>query len=153
MTGKQVRLFLVEGTSGGLTTAEIMNWTGHVVAAPRSELAALLKWDEVSRTGVYLLLGDDPETPGHVVAYIGEADDVAKRLYQHARDEAKDFWNRAVVLTSKDTNLTKAHARYLESRLIAIATRAGRARLINGTAPNIIGLPRADVSDMEYFIE
>lgn len=130
-----------------------MNWTGHVIAAPRSGLAALLKWDEVLRTGVYLLLGDDPELPGRQLAYIGEADDVAKRLYQHARDESKDFWDRAVVLTSKDTNLTKAHARYLESRFIALATRAGRARLLNGAAPSIIGLPKADVSDMEYFIE
>ena len=36
--GKSVRLFLAEGTPGG-RTVEIMNWTGHVVAAPRSELA------------------------------------------------------------------------------------------------------------------
>jgi hypothetical protein len=34
--GKSVRLFLADGTPGGLLTAEIMNWTGHVVAAPRS---------------------------------------------------------------------------------------------------------------------
>ena len=49
-----------------------MNWTGHIVAAPRSDLAALLRRPETSRTGVYLLLGDDPETFGGTVAYIGE---------------------------------------------------------------------------------
>ena len=32
--GKSVRLFVAEGTPGGLLTAEIMNWTGHVTAAP-----------------------------------------------------------------------------------------------------------------------
>ncbi len=58
--GKSVRLFLADGTPGGLLTAEIMNWTGHVVAAPRSELAALLKRDETKRTGIYILLGEDP---------------------------------------------------------------------------------------------
>jgi hypothetical protein len=26
-----VRLFLVDGTSGGLVTAEIMKWTGHIL--------------------------------------------------------------------------------------------------------------------------
>ncbi|MCZ7629642.1 MAG: hypothetical protein M5U19_11580 [Microthrixaceae bacterium] len=31
--GKSIRLFLVDGTPGGLLTAEIMNWTGHVIAA------------------------------------------------------------------------------------------------------------------------
>ncbi|MFD6677723.1 GIY-YIG nuclease family protein [Rhodococcus zopfii] len=154
--GKSVRLFLADGTPGGLLTAEIMNWTGHVVAAPRSDLAALVKRPEATRTGIYILLGDDPNSLGGQLAYIGEGDDVSKRLYQHARSEdqnGKDFWDRAIVLTSKDTNLTKAHARYLESRFITLALQASRARLTNGTTPPPIVLPEADVSDMEYFIE
>ena len=90
------------------------------------------------------------------MAYIGEGDDVSKRLYQHARPEdqgGKDFWDRAIVITSKDTNLTKAHARYLESRFISLGLQANRAKLTNSTAPEPIVLPEADVSDMEYFIE
>lgn len=155
-TGKTVRLFLADGTPGGLLTAEIMNWTGHIVAAPRSDLAALLKRPEPGRTGLYILIGDDPESVGGQMAYIGEGDDVGKRLYQHARPEdqgGKDFWDRAIVITSKDTNLTKAHARYLESRFIALGLQANRAKLTNSTAPGPIVLPEADVSDMEYFIE
>jgi Domain of unknown function (DUF4357) len=155
-TGKSIRLFLVDGTPGGLLTAEIMNWTGHIVSAPRSELAALLKRPETSRTGIYILIGDDPDSIGGLMAYIGEGDDVGKRLYHHARPElqdGKDFWDRAIVLTSKDTNLTKAHARYLESRFIALGWQANRAKLTNSTAPDPITLPEADVSDMEYFIE
>jgi hypothetical protein len=155
-SGKSVRLFLADGTPGGLLTAEIMNWTGHVVAAPRSDLAALLKRAEASRTGIYILLGDDPDSLGGTLAYIGEGDDVGQRLYKHARPEeqgGKDFWERAVVITSKDANLTKAHARYLESRFITLAREARRARLTNGTTPEPILLPEADRSDMEYFIE
>jgi hypothetical protein len=90
-----------------------------------------------------------------VIAYIGEGDDVGRRLYQHARPEdqgGKDFWDRAIVLTSKDANLTKAHARYLESRFIALALQASRATLTNFTTPPPLALPEADVSDMEYFI-
>ena len=153
--GKSVRLFLADGTPGGLLTAEIMNWTGHVVAAPRSDLGALLKRPEASRTGIYILLGDDPDSMGGSLAYIGEGDDVSRRLYQHSRPEeqgGKDFWERAIILTSKDANLTKAHARYLESRLITLAQQANRARLTNGTAPMPLPLPEADISDMEYFI-
>lgn len=154
-TGKSIRLFLVDGSPGGLLTAEIMNWTGHVVAAPRSDVAGLLKRPETSRTGIYVLLGDDPDSLGGSLAYIGEGDNVSTRLYQHARAEdqnGKDFWDRAVVLTSKDTNLTKAHARYLESRFISLAIAANRARLVNSTTPPPVVLPEADVSDMEYFI-
>ena len=153
--GRQIRIFLVDGTPGGLLTAEIMNWTGHVVAAPRSDLARLLGREETSRTGVYLLLGDDPDALGQQVTYIGEGDEVRDRLVQHARSEGqggKDFWERAVVLTSKDANLTKAHARYLESRFITLAVQAGRSRLTNATAPALPPLPEADRSDMEYYI-
>jgi hypothetical protein len=155
-TGKSVRLFLADGKPGGLLTAEIMNWTGHIVAAPRSDLATLLKRPETHRTGIYILIGDDPESVGGQKVYVGEGDDVSKRLYLHARPEdqgGKDFWDRAIVITSKDTNLTKAHARYLESRFISFGLQANRAKLTNSTTPEPIVLPEADVSDMEYFIE
>ena len=155
-SGKTVRLFLVDGTAGGLITAEIMNWTGHLIASPRSSLAELLKRAEVSRTGVYVLIGEDDAETMVQHAYIGEADDVGKRLQSHRQPEdkgGKDFWQRVVVITSKDTNLTKAHARFLESRLIAIARQAGRTILENATNPPEVALPEADVSDMEYFID
>lgn len=37
MTGKQVKVFLADGTPRGLTTAEITNWRGSIVSARRSE--------------------------------------------------------------------------------------------------------------------
>lgn len=150
MSGKQIKLFLVDGTPGGLTTAEITNWTGHLLSASRSDLADLLKRDEAQRTGVYLLLGDDEAAVGDTRCYIGEADVVADRLRFQQRD--KTYWDRVVVITSKDTNLTKSHGRYLESRLISLATQAGRVNLENGTAPPVPALPEADASDMDYFL-
>lgn len=150
MSGKQIRLFLVDGTPGGLTTAEITNWTGHVLSARRSDLADLLRREESQRTGVYVLLGDDETAIGDTRCYIGEADVVADRLRYHQRE--KDFWDRVVVVTSKDTNLTKSHGRYLESRLITLAKEAARVTLDNATAPPLPGLPEADASDMDYFI-
>lgn len=150
MQGRQIKLFLVDGTPGGLTTAEITNWTGHVLRARRSDLADLLNREEAQRTGVYLLLGDDESAIGETRCYIGEADVVASRLRAHQRD--KDFWDRVAVITSKDTNLTKSHGRYLESRLIAMADEAGRVTLENGTAPPLPAMPEADASDMDYFL-
>ena len=84
------------------------------------------------------------------MAYIGEGDDVGERLAQHAKPEVlggKDFWDRAIVLTSKDANLTKAHARYLEDPFIDIAKSAGRSELQNHAFPQPPPLPEADVSD------
>jgi len=143
-----VKLFLVEGTVGGLRTAEVGNWTGHLIAARRSDLGDLLRRDESKRTGVYILWGDDQ-------AYIGEADVIRERLRKHnlpETDGGKDFWTDVVIITSKDSNLTKAHARYLESRFITIAKQAARMPLTNGTSPDPISLPESDVADMESFI-
>lgn len=154
--GKSIRLFLTDGTPGGLVTAEIMNWTGHVIAARRDQLAELLDREEARRTGVYVLLGDDPEGIAGLRAYVGEGDDVSQRLRAHNRDElagGKDFWGRVLLMTSKDANLTKAHVRYLEARLISLGGQAQRASFDNGTAPAPPALPEADVSDMEYYLD
>jgi predicted GIY-YIG superfamily endonuclease len=151
--GRSVRLFLVDGKSTGLITAEIMNWTGHVLTGPRVELPKFLTRPEVSRTGVYLLYGQDPVNADAVMLYIGESDNVGVRLKQHNQEGKKDYWERTCVITSKDQNITKAHARYLEARLIGIAKAAGRALVDNGTTPPPVALPEADQSDMEYFID
>jgi hypothetical protein len=59
-------------------------------------------------------------------AYIGEAEIVRDRLKQH---KTKEFWVFAIVLVSKDENLTKAHLRYLESRLPEEAAQVNRFTL------------------------
>lgn len=157
MPGKSIRLFLVDGTPGGLLTAEIPNWTGHVLAGPRSRLADLLKRPESRRPGLYLLLGQQSDT-GQPLAYIGESETLDERLAQHARPEeqrGKDFWDRVVLITSKDANLTKGHLRFVESRLITLASAAKRMALDNtkGTLNEYGLLPESDQADMLYFID
>ncbi|MDB0281834.1 MULTISPECIES: GIY-YIG nuclease family protein [Acinetobacter] len=154
--GKSVKLFLADGTPNGILTAEIINWTGHVLSAPRSKLAELIQRDECTKTGVYFLISHDPENPLYPRVYIGESDDVANRLKQHNRTEesgGKDFWEKVCLVTSKDQNLTKAHIKYLESRLMDIAKQNGQCQLENGTAHNYSRLPESDIADMEFFLE
>ena len=91
--------------------------------------------------------GSDPET-GDALAYIGEAEVIRDRLKQH---KIKDFWNAVVVFVSKDENLTKAHIRYLENRLLQKAKQAGRYRLENSNTSNP-KLPESDREDMEVFL-
>lgn len=149
--GKQIRLFLVNGNAGGLMTAEIINWTGHVLRGSRLLLGEIRQRPEASRTGIYMLFGED-ENSGEQLAYIGQSDDVASRLSKHHRE--KSFWNEVVLITSKDANLTSAHARYLESRLVELATNLDRVQLANSNSPSGGALlPEADASDMDYFID
>ena len=150
--GRSVRLFMVDGSSSGLLTAEIVNWTGHVLHAPRSRLADVLGRPEAAKTGIYFLFGDIMEAGAKRPVYIGESDNVGKRLRQHERDETKEFFERFCIVTSKDANLTKAHARYLESRLSEVAKMSGRAVVLNGNEPAAGSLPESDVADMEFFL-
>ena len=152
MNGKTIRLYLVNGSPTDILTAEIINWTGKVIVAPRSQLAELAKRKEVKRTGIYVLFGPDPEVAMRDAIYFGEGDNVLTRLTAHDKDESKDFWTRCAVVISKDQNITKSHGRYLESRLITLAHQADRAKIHNGTAPPLPPLPEPDIADMEYFL-
>ena len=148
MPSATIKLFLVHGDPKRLRTAEISNWTGKAVAGPRSEMDGLLSREEALNPGVYFLTGFDPET-GKAAVYIGEAESVRERLKSHL---AKDFWNHITFFISKDENLTKAHIRYLEGRLIERARTAGRAVVMNGQSGGS-KLPESDREDMEIFLE
>ncbi|WP_423210677.1 GIY-YIG nuclease family protein [Paracoccus yeei] len=150
--GRSVRLYLVEGMATGLLTAEIINWTGHALAGPRTRLEGALQRDELTRTGVYLLYGEGlvDDLPS---VYVGEGDNIATRLRAHSKDDNKDYWDRFVAITSKDMNLTKAHVRYLEGRLIVLLAEARKCMIRNKTEPVFERLPEADISDMETFLD
>lgn len=146
MPAATIKLFLPTGDPQGLKVAELSNWNGKALAAPRSELKELLARDEMDQPGVYCLTGTDDFT-SRPVAYIGEAETLGDRLRSH-RD--KDFWVQANVFLSKDENLTKAHTRYLEGRLINEALKAGRWKLANAQTSGA-KLPEADRAEMEVF--
>jgi len=147
MISATIKLFLPRGDAKSLRTAEISNWTGKAIAAPRTELEELLQREEMDKSGVYILLGTDPDT-GTPHAYIGEAEVIRDRLKQH---KSKEFWISAIVFISKDENLTKAHVRYLEGRLISEATQVSRFSLENGQSSGS-KLPESDREDMEVFL-
>jgi Domain of unknown function (DUF4357) len=147
MTSATIKLFLPRGDAKSLRTAEISNWTGKAVAAPRTELDELLAREELDKAGVYMLLGNDPQTNAPR-AYIGEAEVIRERLKQH---KAKEFWVSAIVFISKDENLTKAHVRYLESRLLTEAAQINRFKLDQNQAGGS-RLPESDREDMEVFL-
>jgi len=147
-TGRSLELYFVDGDPEGLLTAEVFGWTGHVIKVPRLRLKAGLELPEASHTGVYLLLGGEEGTPR---AYIGEGENVAKRIREH--DGAKEWWQMAVLITTSSDALHKAHVKYLESRMVEDAKKAGVTRLDNGNTPPRSSLNRAAVANMEGFLD
>ena len=143
-----LKIFLVFGDPKRLRTAELSNWTGKAVAGPRSEFEKVLEREETLNPGVYFLTGIDPDTNKSAI-YIGEAESIGDRIKSHL---SKDFWNNVAFFITKDENLTKAHIRYIEGRLIEIAKSADRSVVMNSQGSGA-KLPESDREDMEVFLE
>jgi len=148
--GRSIRIYLADGSPSGLRHVEIANWSGQALACPRSRFSELANWDESKRPGIYFLLEKSTNDYNNL-AYIGESEDVFKRLADH--DRKKEFWNEVIIFTSKDENLTKGHIKYLEARLVEISKGAERYQLENSNNPTKSSLPRADSAAMEEFID
>lgn len=146
--GRSLELYFIDGSPDGMQTAEVFNWTGHVLMTPRTRIKAALDRKEARHTGVYLLLGDQDGEP---MAYIGEGEDIAYRIKSH--DQKKDWWTQAIFVTTSANALNKAHVKYLESRLVEIALQVKRRKLENGNVPARPGLSEAAQANMESFLD
>jgi Domain of unknown function (DUF4357) len=149
--GATIRIFLVDGAPLGLRLVERMSWTGSFLAFARADYASARVRPEVSRTGVYVLVGPDPDEPRRERVYIGEADVLYTRLDAHQRE--KDFWTHGYVLTTKDDSLNKAHVRFIEARLVALARVAEIASVDNGTDPAPASLSEPETAEMETYLD
>lgn len=143
-----LKLFLASGDPKRLRTAELSNWTGKAVAGPRVDFEKLLARVESSSTGVYFLTGVDPENDKNAI-YIGEAECISDRIKHHL---SRDFWNHVCFFVTKDENLTKAHIKYLEGRLIDIARSTEKSTVMNSQGSGA-KLPESDREEMEVFLE
>lgn len=148
MSATTLELFFIDGKPDGMLTAEVFGWTGHILVTPRTKLPDALKRKESSYTGVYVLLGELDDEP---LAYIGEGENIANRIKTH--DAKKDWWTKAVLITTAANQLHKAHAQYLEARLVQEGSKASNINLENGTNPNLPSLSEAAIANMETFID
>jgi len=148
-TPKTLKIFLFNGKPTGTKIVELSSWIGKAYVIPRKRLSELLKREELESQAVYFLVGDSES--GKRKIYIGEAENFKKRILQH--NQKNDFWNMVVCFISKDDNLTKAHIKYLEYRMIRLSQEANRAEIENGNNGVISKLPESDIAEMEEFIE
>lgn len=81
--GRQLRLFLSDGTGSGPRFYEIENRTIQAIVIPATRIADVVGdvWSEFQKPGVYLVLGATEE--GSDRLYIGKGENVAKRVQLH----------------------------------------------------------------------
>jgi hypothetical protein len=136
-------------TPDGLRIVEKSNWTGIGLVCTRSQYANVRTRKEFDGAGTYVLVGPGESMLPRV--YVGEAEVLRKRHDNHHK--TNEFWTRFVAFTSRDGILNKAHVRYLEARLIALANASKRAEVANGTAPPNPTLSEAETADLEGFLK
>jgi len=150
-SGLVLELHFIDRDPNGMLTAEMFNWTGHILVASREEIVERVlqrqRRDEAGYTGVYLLLG---EKDGSDSVYIGESENMSRRIEGHVSE--KDWWAKAIFITSRDNALNKAHIQYLEARLIGKAHDVGN-KPENSKTPTLPQLKEAEKANMEEFLD
>jgi len=157
---RSINIFLLDGDPNGIRVAQISMSTIQAIAFRRNQLRRVRDaFPEIERPGVYILIGADENETDRQFAYIGESEGVGARLSYHNANEtgrdAKGFWTDTVVLISKDENLTKSHARYVEACLIRSVGGNLRWSLPNTRMPSEDAgkLPLSDRVAMDEFVD
>lgn len=160
MKPRSINIFLLDGDPNGVRVAQISMSTIQAIAFRRNQLKRVCEaFPEIGRPGVYVLIGGDENELERQLAYIGESEGVATRLSFHNANEtgrdAKGFWTDTVVLVSKDENLTKSHARYVEACLIRSVSSNPRWTIPNLKRPSEDAgkLPLPDRAAMDEFVD
>ena len=160
MKPRSINIFLLDGDPNGIRVAQLSMSTIQAIAFRRNQLRRVRDtFPEIERPGVYILIGADETHQDRQLAYIGESEGIGARLSHHNSNEAgrdaKGFWTDTVVLISKDENLTKSHARYVESSLIRNIGGIIRWSIPNSKRPSDDAgkLPLQDRVAMDEFVD
>lgn len=150
---KLITLHLKDGHSKGVVRGWIENHSLIFIRIPITRLEELQ--EELKSPGVYILSNTQDSSITQI--YIGEAEDILKRLKTHLSDKYKDEELLEVFIIKSaipNNPLEKGHIRYIENRLIKIADASNIDVLDNKTSPkNLSPLSDAHADVMESYIE
>ena len=145
--GKTIQVFLTDGTPRGIKVADITSNIEQALFIPRSQLQEAYTRKEASQPALYFLFG---ELDGNLkpAVYIGQSTKGLDRIKGHNRDEQKDFWNYAVLITSKTNSYTQTHITYLEEMAISFARESNRYLVTNKDQPKKVAVPETLEADL-----
>lgn len=123
---KNLKFFLIDGDMDGTVRCELGNSNIVAYKIPKIALKECKDREEIKYAGVYILFGDEDGEPH---AYIGETENIYKRLSQHVTN--KDFWNESIIFIRSDNSFNRGNIKYLESYLYEKAKEADRFNVDN----------------------
>ena len=142
---KTIRMLLYDGTLDGVMNISDSAWeSGKMYSAPLESINDLVSRADCKKYGVYLLLSADQ-------VYVGQASDLERRTKQHLID--KDWWNKVILMTTKDDSFNASDIDYLEARLINLATQAGKLNSDNKKKGNPQKVDEFRQAELEQYLE
>lgn len=156
--GKNINIFLMDGTASGRIKCTLANWTGVAYRIPRVDLDLCKERNDLKQSGIYFLFGMSDETSEPII-YVGQAgarkngEGILYRLQEHRKNPDKDYWSEAVVFTTSNNSFGPTEISYLENRFCAMATEAHRYIVKNGNEPTQGNVTEEKESELEEFIE
>lgn len=141
---KTIKLLLTNGSLSGLLMAELLKWEGILFSSPRESYHLLSNEPESNYWGVYLLVSEEK-------VYIGQANDLLRRIGEH--DKTKDWWEKVILLTTKDNSLNRSDIDFLENKLISIAKSRGSLEMNNVQIGNTPKVSRYRETELVDFLE
>ncbi len=142
--GRGINLFFKDGRYDSLMQIKSTLWKGLIYIVHRSDINKMLDLDELNRFGVYILLSDTQ-------IYAGEASDLKNRIKQH--DKAKDWWERAVLITTTDDSFDQTDINYLETSIISIVREQSYLKCENKQTGNRKKLDEMKKAELDPFLE
>ncbi|MCJ7769293.1 MAG: GIY-YIG nuclease family protein, partial [Dehalococcoidales bacterium] len=143
--GKTIQIYIPDGNPRSIKIADITSRTVQAILLPRPNLEYAITRKELHKVGIYFLINNDSDEEKPIV-YIGEAEDCQLLLKQ--QHKTKDFWNTALVITSKTDYFTKTHVKFLEWHCYSEIEKAGRYLIENSTMPTKPFIPESIISDL-----
>jgi len=156
--GLDIRVYCPDGNLGNMRCVSIPNWNGGVLYISRGYWYDAMNGEyrnHLSKSGVYILAGDDvsQDGSGRKRIYIGQSENLRSRIEQHIEDPAKEFFDHVVCVIGHRNHLNSAHFKWVEASLVEEAKKAGKCAVENRVIPNKPSVSTADKSTINRFLE
>lgn len=130
-----IQTYFPDGDTRGYKISQIPTRTIQSIYIPRADLdLVIISRNELAYNGLYFLFEEDELLDDREkIVYIGESENVAKRLKSHSVNKIK--WETAVVFTTtgEENQLTKADIKYLENYCYEKALEVDRYKIDQNT--------------------
>ncbi|ATP35737.1 GIY-YIG nuclease family protein [Ligilactobacillus salivarius] len=151
--GKSITVYLMDGDANQRYQVTLDNWNIVAFKIPYEMVSQSSNLNDLSlhTAGIYFLFGYQGSKN---FVYVGEAEDVYRRLTQHTPEKDKFIWDTAVVFIATGYGvLDKAKIKYLENRLYSIIKSENSYILWNKNKPTKSKISKPSEDSMESAID